>query len=181
MSMDTSKTDSDANRAEFTRLYRDCQTWLYCYLLSLLRQPADAEEVLQETASICWEKFAQYQHGTEFRAWACRIAHFKALKFRQQKKKAPLAFSELFFELVDEEAVVMADKLDARMAALAGCLQKLPDGDRELIEKRYVQGIDVGDLARSLARSVHAVYRGLRRIHDVLYRCVNRTLAEEGT
>ncbi len=61
-----------------------------------------------------WEKFDQYQPGTEFRAWACRIAHFKALKFCKDRKRAPRTFSEVFFDAVDEEVVVMADRLDAR-------------------------------------------------------------------
>ena len=67
---------------------------------------------MQETAKVCWEKFDQYQPGTEFRAWACRIAYYKALKFRERQKKTPLTFTDLFFNSVDEEAIVMADRLD---------------------------------------------------------------------
>ena len=132
--------NNDDAMAEFSRLYESCAAWLYSYLLSLLRRPDDADEVLQETAQVCWEKFDQYRPGTEFRAWACRIAHFKALKFRQQRNKAPLAFSDLFFEVVDEEAIVMADTLDARLRFLDDCTQKLPASDRKLVRLRYAAG-----------------------------------------
>jgi RNA polymerase sigma-70 factor, ECF subfamily len=174
-----SRNDS-ATVAEFTRLYEGCQAWLYSYLLSLLRRPDDADEVLQDTAQVCWQKFDQYRPGTEFRAWACRIAHFKALKFRQQRQKSPLAFSELFFETVDEEAVVMADVLDARIAFLNDCMKKLPVGDRKLLRLRYADGATTKHVADSLGRSVQAVYRALVRVHDTLFRCIDQSMKEEG-
>jgi RNA polymerase sigma-70 factor (ECF subfamily) len=175
----SSATDAAQLRAEFTALYAGCAEWLYSYLFSLLRNNADADEVLQETAKVLWEKFDQYHRGTEFRAWACRIAHFKALKHRQQSQRLQTTFSDLWFEAVDEEAVVMADRLDVRMVALNKCLEKLPSPDRELLEQRYAPQANVEEMARSLARSTHSVYRALARIHAVLLRCINRALAEE--
>jgi RNA polymerase sigma-70 factor, ECF subfamily len=172
--------ENTPSRVEFTRLYEGCQAWLYSYLLSLLRRPDDADEVLQETAQLCWQKFDQYRPGTEFRAWACRIAHFKAMKFRQQRSNRPAAFSDLFFDCVDEEAVVMADVLDARLAFLDDCMKKLPPTDRKLLRLRYAAGATTKSVAEALGRSVHAVYRALVRIHDVLFRCVDRAMREEG-
>jgi RNA polymerase sigma-70 factor, ECF subfamily len=166
--------------AEFTRLYEGCQAWLYGYLLSLLRRPDDVDEVLQETAQVCWQKFDQYRPGTEFRAWACRIAHFKALKFRQQRRKTPLAFSDLFVESIDEEAVVMADVLDARLAFLDDCVRKLPPPDRKLLRLRYATEATTKSVAETVGRSVAAVYRALVRIHDVLFRCIDQAMKEEG-
>jgi len=164
---------------EFERLYGAAAPWLYSYLFSLLGNPDDAEDVLQETARLCWEKFDQYEPGTEFRAWACRIAHFKAMKHRQRRQKRPAVFSDLFCNVIDEEAVVMADKLDLRIVALTECVQKLPDTDRRLLDLRYEPGATAEQVAKSLGKSIHAVYRAMARIHDTLYRCVNRTLGAE--
>ena len=174
-------TTVEFQHRQFAGLFDQCAPWLYSYLLSLLRRPGDAEEVLQQTASVCWEKFDQYQPGTEFRAWACRIAHYKALKFRERQKKAPLAFSDLFFERVDEEAVVMADKLDARLVALQYCVEKLPAKDREIVRLRYKPNATAKEVAGTLGRSVHAVYRALSRIHEALFHCINRQMASEGS
>ena len=177
----TDRTNDAAFQAEFTRLYDGCAGWLHGYLLSLLRRPEDADEVLQETAQVLWQKFDQYQPNTEFRAWACRIAYFKAMKHRQRSRRMPTAFSDLFFELVDEEAVVMADRLDARAAALGTCMEKLSPRDQQAIEARYAPQGTVQSVAAALSCSVHSAYRALARIHNLLFRCVDRVLAERSS
>jgi RNA polymerase sigma-70 factor, ECF subfamily len=164
---------------KFDELWGDCARWLYSYLISLLHRPQDVEDVFQETCLACWQNFDRYQPNTEFRAWACRIAHFKALKFRQSQKKSPLTFSDLFIEAIDEEAVVMADRLDLRLAGLEECLAKLPPDDRELIGLRYRSDTAAAAIAAASGRSIHAVYRGLARIHEALRRCIDRTLRQE--
>jgi RNA polymerase sigma-70 factor, ECF subfamily len=179
MMPDHDASNQDSRDAEFVELYRACEVWLYGYLLSLLHRPGDAEEVLQQTAHVCWEKFDQYRPGTEFRAWACRIAHFKALKYRAERKKGPVTFSDLFIESVDEEAVVMADVLDARLAYLDKCMKRLPATDRRLLRLRYAAGASTKSVAAALGRSVHVVYRSLARIHDALYRCIDLAMKEE--
>ncbi|MBN2579298.1 MAG: sigma-70 family RNA polymerase sigma factor [Pirellulales bacterium] len=168
-------------RQEFLKLYGGCEAWLFNYLLSLLRKPEDAQEVLQETAKVCWEKLDQYHPNTEFRAWACRIAYYNAMKFHERQKKAPLPFSDLFFSGVDVEAVVMADQLEARMAALKDCVKKLPAADRKLLKLRYGPKGTVKAAAEVLDFPLHRIYRALARIHNILYYCIGQTLsAEEG-
>jgi RNA polymerase sigma-70 factor, ECF subfamily len=165
---------------QFSQLYGNCETWLYSYLYSLLRSAANAEEVLQETAKTCWEKFDCYQPGTEFRAWACRIAYYKAHKFLERQKRNPLTFTDLFLSSVDEEAVVMADQLDARIVALNSCLKKLPLPDRKLVRLRYAPGATTKSVARSTGRSIHFIYRALARIHYSLFECIEKRLGMEG-
>jgi RNA polymerase sigma-70 factor, ECF subfamily len=164
---------------EFAKLYDNCESWLYSYLYSLLRRADDAEEVLQETAKVCWEKFDQYQPGTEFRGWACRIAYFKALKFRERQKKTPLTFTDMFFNSVDEEAVVMADRLDVRLAALNNCMKKLPPPDRKLVKLRYARGATTKTVAAATGRSIYFVYRALARIYVSLFECIEKDLSRE--
>ena len=168
-----------AEKADFTALYDGCAKWLYSYLFSLLRHHEDAHEVLQDTARTLWEKFDQYHRGTEFRAWACRIAYYKAQNFRRRSRTQPSSFSDLFFDVADEEAIVMTDRLDARSAALSKCLEKLPAADRILLEKRHAQEWDVAAMARAMGRSPQTIYRSLSRIYSMLFDCVTATVDEE--
>ena len=173
-------SDESQLKAEFTRLYDDCAPWLYSYLFSLLRHHENSREVLQETAGVLWEKFDQYHRGTEFRAWACRVAFYKAQNFRRKHRRDPSSFSDLAIDVVDEEVVVMTDRLDARSAALSKCLEKLPSADRNLLDQRYRHDSDVAAIAQVVGRSVKTVYRLLSRIHAALFECINHTVEEEG-
>ena len=163
---------------EFVRLFRENSAWLFNYLVSLLRDTADVEDALQETGRVCWQKFNQYDPSTEFRAWACKIAYLKAMEIFKRRKKQGVLCSEKFFETISCNVIGMASQLDSRSDALQICLERLPEKDRDLVDQRYTFDASVQELAEGLGRSVHAIYRALRRIHDMLLRCINRSTME---
>jgi len=166
-------------REEFIRLFRESSDWLFSYLLALLRDSADAEDVLQETGHTCWQKFSHYDRKTEFRAWARGVAYLKAMDVFRRRKKQGLFCSDQFFETISCKTTEMTHRLDKRRVALEICLERLPEKDRVLIDQRYTFDASVQELAEGLGRSVYAIYRALRRIHDMLQRCINRAIAEE--
>lgn len=163
---------------EFGQLFRGSSDWLFNYLLSLLRDSTDAEDAFQETSRVCWQKLDQYDRSMEFRAWASGVAYFEAMKIFDRRKRQGIFCSEQFFETISSKALVMAHQLDKRSAALGLCLERLSEKDRVLIDQRYTFDASVQELAEGLGRSVHAIYRALRRIHDMLQRCINRSIAE---
>ncbi len=56
-----SQSDLSARVDEFMRLYTQHQRRLYVYLLSLLHNVADAEELMQQTSYILWKKFDTFR------------------------------------------------------------------------------------------------------------------------
>lgn len=164
---------------EFIRLFRGSSVWLFNYLLSLLRDTADAEDALQETGYVCWQKFEQYDRNMEFRAWARGVAYIKAMDIFKHRRKQGILCSEQFFETISEKAILMSKQLDGRSDAVKLCLKRLPQKDRDLIIQKYTFDSSVQELAEGSGRSVHAIYRALRRIHDMLLRCVNRLITEQ--
>jgi DNA-directed RNA polymerase specialized sigma24 family protein len=77
---------------------------------------------------------------------------------------------------LEEEGV-----LDARRRVLTGCLAKLPQRDRTLIERCYARGATINGVAERVGRSANVVYKALRHIRAALYDCITRTLREEAT
>ena len=71
---------------EFMRLFLSCQPRIFAFIRSLVFSRADADDVLQETALVLWEKFARFEPGTRFDRWAFRIAHFQVMYHRQKKR-----------------------------------------------------------------------------------------------
>lgn len=45
-----------------------------------------ADDILQETMSVLWNKFDQYVIGTDFLSWALKVAHFQVLCHIKSRK-----------------------------------------------------------------------------------------------
>lgn len=179
-----SRTTDNANSAtpsggtEFVREFTQCQRRLFLFVLSQVGNPVEAEEILQETNLVVWRKADQFEAGTNFYAWACRIASYEVLKFRDRRRREKLRFSDEFVAAIAEEADDSAEYDEARRAALASCLGKLREEDRELVQLRYAPGENGLSVAETLGRPINSVYQSLGRIRKALLDCINRNLAE---
>jgi RNA polymerase sigma-70 factor (ECF subfamily) len=171
----------DKNR-QFLRLFLQNQHRLYAYILTLLPHRADADDVLQETSLTMWDKFDPEAPPVEFLPWARRVAYHKVLDFYKKSNRAGARLSQLFVERIAESAAAQSDalQLDARRDALAGCIEKLPPRDRELLTHRFADGATTQSTSEQLGRSVDAVYKALAKVRGVLVQCVQKSLTQEG-
>jgi RNA polymerase sigma-70 factor (ECF subfamily) len=167
----------------FLRLFLQNERRLYAYILTLLPNRADADDVLQEASLVMWDKFDEHNPPGDFAAWGCRIAYFKVLDFYKKAQRSRVLFSQPMLERVAETAAEQAAtlQLDARREALDGCLGKLRPADRELLARRFAEGATTESTAAEVGRSVDAVYKALAKIRQALFDCVSRTLAQEGS
>ncbi|MBD3250930.1 sigma-70 family RNA polymerase sigma factor [Candidatus Uhrbacteria bacterium] len=165
--------------AEFLTRVTGAQRSLYAFLLTLVRQSADAEDVLQETNVVLWQKAAEFDSSREFMPWALRIAQLQAMAHLKKQKRVPVTFDEPLLAVLAEEAMAEARELAARREALASCLRKLPNRHRELIGNRYEPGGSVNEMASQLGKTPKAVSEMLRRIRRALLECIERKLAQE--
>src|SRR5262245_24173472 len=166
----------------FLRQFLQNERRLYAYILTLLPNRADADDVLQEASLVMWDKFDERQPPDDFAAWGCRIAYFKVLDFYKKSQRSRVRFSQEMLERVAETAVEQAGslQLDARREALAGCLEKLSPRDRDLVARRFTEGATVQSTAVQVGRSAEALYKALAKIRQALFDCVTRSLAQEG-
>jgi len=147
----------------------------------LVPNHADADDIFQETSRTLWEKFGEYRPGPEenFRAWALRIAQFKVLRYRERESRRHRLFNDQAYAALDDTALKAMESLDSRFTALGDCYHKLIEDDRRLIDVRYHVGSSVEAIATELGRSIHSIYRALRRIHESLFDCVRHAWQEE--
>ena len=170
---------SSLESKDFLGLWSAHARRVYAYILTLAPRTADADDIFQETSITLWEKFGEFRTGSDFAAWACRVAYFKTLSHLQRNPHlAPL--DELFLQAIEAETGSMTDELEARFQALTDCLAKLGVPDRQLVDLRYHGNRSVGELAKKVGRSAKSVYRSLSRIHDQLFECIQRHLPSEG-
>ena len=113
----------------FVELITRYQGRVRVFILSLLPNWADAEEVLQETNLVLWRRFDEFEPGSDFRAWAFQIAYYKVRSFWERQGRERLRFGNEFLDTVAAAAMEMPDDLDARREALINCMIKLSDKD----------------------------------------------------
>ncbi len=171
---------ADRRYEEFVMLFARTEPALHSFVLSLVPNWADAEEILQQTSFILWRKFDQFEPGSSFRHWACQIARFEVLNFRKKHRRDRHLFCDELFESLTAEAVEQTDLRDAERHALADCLTKLPENLRELVGRCYAEGATVRQVAEQLGRSANSVYKRLNRTRETLLKCIRRTLSAEG-
>jgi RNA polymerase sigma-70 factor (ECF subfamily) len=175
-------TDASTTR-EFLREFSKHSRRIYGFIRALVHNQADADELYQDVCTILWEKFAEFRRGSDFRAWAFQIAHYRVLSFRQRKRNRPHPFSDAFIDVVEADlaSTEVSDRLDARFRALAECYAKLPRTDQDLIDRRYLRGASVKEIAAQTRKGVDYVYKAIRRIHAVLFDCVTGQVADDPT
>ena len=172
-------TSPEPPAADFLSRVSRVQRSLYAFILTLVRQPADAEDVLQETNVVLWQKAGEFDASREFMPWALRIAYLQALAHLKRQQRLPMTFDEPLIAVLADEATAQRAELDLRRHALTGCLQKLPDHHRKLIATRYEPGGSVSELARRTGKTPKAMSETLRRIRRALLDCIERTVARE--
>jgi RNA polymerase sigma-70 factor (ECF subfamily) len=165
---------------EFLRLFMLNQRSLFAYILSLVPRISDAEDILQETSITLWHKRGHYHSGTNFRAWASTFAYNAVRNFRAKQTRDRLCFDDELLDRIASRTIRISDELDDRRVALADCLHKLPAQDQRLLEQRYQPGVTTKSLAGSIGRPIEGLYKVMKRIHDVLHVCVERSVRSQG-
>jgi RNA polymerase sigma-70 factor (ECF subfamily) len=175
-------TREQAKGKLFLRLFLQNERRLYAYVLTLLPNRADADDVFQDASLVMWDKFDSAQPPQDFAAWGCRIAFYKVLEFRKRCHRSRLLFNPELLERLADTALEQAGtlQLEERRRALAGCIDKLGPADRDLLARRFAPGATTASVAEEVGRSLDAVYKALAKIRHALFACVNRALAREG-
>jgi len=154
---------------------------IFGFIFCMVHSLQDAEDVFQQSVITMWNKFDQFEPGSNFLAWAYSIARFKALNLIKSKRRAKVYFSEDLIDQLVQQEIDPTEVRDARLRALATCRQKLSSGDQALLALCYGESGTIRDAAERIGRPVGSVYDSLSRIRRALYLCIERTLAREGT
>ncbi len=177
--MGISRPDSNAPD-EFVALVLANQVRIRNFIRSLVSNSHDAEDLFQRTSMVLWKKFDQYEHGTSFASWAMRVAYFEICDYRKRLARAKVTFSQEVFDILAEKVAKLAEEEDdTRREALEVCLAGLSEQNRELIRMRYLEGLEVEDVAKLVDRPAKTVYRILQQVRTWLHGCIQHRIARQ--
>jgi RNA polymerase sigma-70 factor (ECF subfamily) len=148
---------------------------LYRVARSILRNDADAEDVMQDAYVRAYEHLNQFAGEAKFSTWLTKIAVYEALgRFRRQGRTEDLD------SLLNSDRHLMAGMISGipdpeRQAydqelrfVLEGAIDSLPEPYRLVFTLRSVEGMSVAETAGALEIGVEAVKTRLHRARSLL-------------
>ncbi|SHJ99520.1 RNA polymerase sigma-70 factor, ECF subfamily [Rubritalea squalenifaciens DSM 18772] len=170
---------SSASELKYDRLVADHQEKLYYFIRSMVFNPEDARDVLQDVNMVLFRKRAYYVQGTNFKAWAFTVARFECLNYLKQYKKVKWdALESALIENIADHAETKADDMEHYLRALEDCLPHLPEEARSLVDARYQERRSLQDVAEDWSTTVGALKQKLFRARANLKKCISGRIHE---
>ena len=171
---------SDNHGEPFLVLVTGAQRMLHAFILRLVPSLSDADDILQETNLVLWSKQSEYTPGSDFRAWAFRIARFQVMAHRKRQSLDRLVFGDELVGRLARLGESRGEAFDEKRELLIECLQELKDSQRQLLDDHYGDRLSGREIAEKTGRNVDAVFQAMHRARAVLLRCIEQGLAERG-
>ncbi len=163
---------------KFTPLILAHQDYLHSFILSLVPNFSDADDIFQETLFIMCRKFDEFEPGSNFLAWSLNIARKNVMNFRRKQKKQQTNFCpETLQKLIERTSQLKNRHVENRMQALEKCIEKLNKKDRELMKLRYSLGLKTELISQKINRSSESIYHSFSRIIKNVRSCIVRSLS----
>jgi RNA polymerase sigma-70 factor (ECF subfamily) len=183
--------DDPALRARFERDVMPLLSGLYSSALRMTRNPADAEDLVQETVLRAYRGFAGFQEGTNLKAWLYRILTNSFINVYRKKQREPATVEGpddldewyLFDRLgshnvepsAESEVLEQLPDEDVQRA-----LEALPEGFRMAVLLADVQGFSYKEIAEMLDIPIGTVMSRLHRGRKALEKALWDTAVERG-
>ena len=155
----------------FYELYQNTDRTMYSFILSILRNPQDAEEVMQETYLKVWTSAASYQSQGKPLAWMFTIArNLCYMRFRDQKQQADVGLDDLTGEETGELCLPLEQMTDA--IVLKAALAVLKEDERQIVLLHASAGLKhreiAADLKIPLATVLSKYNRAMKKLQQYL-------------
>jgi RNA polymerase sigma-70 factor, ECF subfamily len=163
------------SEAEFARQALACLDSLYGAGLRLTGNPADAEDLVQDTYLKAFRASGQFEPGTNLKAWLFTILHNTFLNRRRRTVKEPIAvesdeIERLAADLPGDpetpEELLLRETLDADLQA---ALDALPGAFRQAVWLRDVEEFTYAEIASMLDVPIGTVMSRISRGRRLLF------------
>ena len=176
-----SETIAAARNSEFMKLFSRHERQIKSYVVALVPNWSDADDIIAETNMRLWEQFDEFDRGKDFGAWARSVAYYQVLTHRKRAQRNRARLSADVIKLLATRDDFGFEGGDDRLEALTNCVEQLAANHRALLLSVYGRQQPVKHISDQRGSSVGAVYTALSRIRSALSKCIQGRLIEQGS
>ena len=156
----------------FRKLYERTARSIYSYALSILQQPQDAEEVMQDTYLTAWRQAARYETEGKPMAWLLTIArNLCYMRLRRQKDHPCVSYEEL--EQEEPGELCSRIELVPEKQMLLDALTALGEDERKIVLLHDAGNMKHREIAQLLGIPLSTVLSKYRRALKRLQRLMD--------
>ena len=162
----------------YAELVQAYQQDVWRVVAAMLLDTQKTEDLVQQTFVNAYRHLDRFELGRDFGRWLKEITRNLVrheLRTRSREDRRLELYHRHLLSAGDDPGATAADEQLAE--ALAGCEQKLPANAEALVNLRYRQALDFGQIANQLGRTVEATRQQLARIRLSLRDCIQKQLA----
>jgi RNA polymerase sigma-70 factor (ECF subfamily) len=182
--------DDPALRERFEREVLPLLPNLYSAALRMTRNPADAEDLVQETYLRAYRGFSGFEEGTNLRAWMYRILTNTFINSYRKKQREPMTVQEddldewYLFDKLGESGVEPSAEAEVIRSMpdedVQKALEALPEGFRLAVLLADVEGFSYKEIAEILGIPIGTVMSRLHRGRRALEKALWERVRERG-
>lgn len=165
---------------QFTTLWTDAQPAVNSYVASLIREPWDVRDVMQNTSMALLRKFSEFDPSQPFLAWALGVAKFEILGHRRDAARNRLVNNSELLDQYTQAWSEISPRVHDESASLRECMRELKSRSRRVVELYYAEGRSSLEIAGQLGLTAANVRAILKRTREILRRCVQRRMTLPG-
>jgi RNA polymerase sigma-70 factor, ECF subfamily len=182
--------DDPALKERFERQVLPLLPNLYSAALRMTRNPADAEDLVQETYLRAYRGFSGFEEGTNLRAWMYRILTNTFINSYRKKQREPVTVQEddldewYLYDKLGENGVEPSAEAEVIRSMpdedVQRALEALPEGFRLAVLLADVEGFSYKEIAEILGIPIGTVMSRLHRGRRALEKALWERVRERG-